>query len=277
MNPVKKASSAKDRVSIIGAGRMCGAIVSGLIKSGAAPQSIIASDVSAERLKQIAQEFKIKTVSDNQKAAEEGDTIILAVKPQAMADAVDKLKINGQKLIISIAAGITLEYLENKFEGHPVIRAMPNNPALIGEGITALAYGGKVSKKDIQTAQKIFKSVGDTVEVPENMMDVVTGLSGSGPAFVYLFVEGMVEAGEALGLTRQMAEKLALQTVLGSAKTLKKSGKKAHELREMVTSPGGTTIEGLRVLESKGFKAAITEAIKAAALRAKEISQEWTR
>ena len=277
MNPVKKASSAADRIIIIGAGRMCGAIVSGLIRSGTSPRSIVASDVSAERLKQIAQEYKIQTVSDNQKAADQGDIIILAVKPQALADAIDKLRVSGHKLIISIAAGITLEYLEGKFPDNPVIRAMPNNPALIGEGITALAYGAKVGKKEIQKANQIFKSVGDTVEVPENMMDAVTGLSGSGPAFLYLFVEGMVEAGESLGITRKMAEKLALQTVLGSAKTLKKSGKAAHELREMVTSPGGTTIEGLRILENRGFKAAISEAVAAAARRAKEISKEWTR
>jgi len=163
--------------------------------------------------------------------------------------------------------------LQKLFPENPVMRVMPNNPALVGAGISALSSGDKVEEKDLDKVDRIFKSVGEVVKVQEKLMDAVTGLSGSGPAFIYLLVEAMVEAGEKLGLNKGDAEKLSAQTVLGSAQTLLKTKKTPRELREMVTSPGGTTLSGLRVLLDRKANEALTEAVIAAAKRATELSQ----
>jgi pyrroline-5-carboxylate reductase len=255
---------------------MAEALIKGLLKAKYPADKILASDISAERRSYLAEAYEIKVTADNQEAADFGETIILAVKPQFLREAVKNLKVKTSRLIISIAAGITIGYLEEHFKENPVIRAMPNNPALVGAGITALASGSQIKKDHLETARRIFEAVGSVVEISENLMDAVTGLSGSGPAFVYLFLEAMAEAGEGLGITKSLAEKLALETIWGSAETMKKTKKSPRELREMVTSKGGTTQEGLRVLEEQNFKAALISAISAAARRAGELSKEWT-
>ncbi|KAF0133899.1 MAG: pyrroline-5-carboxylate reductase [Candidatus Saganbacteria bacterium] len=260
-----------DKIAIIGGGRMCEALLRGLVK-----KQIIVSDIQKIRRDYIKKNFQAGVTNSNQQAVDFGDVIIFAVKPQAMKEAVKDLKIKQEKLIISIAAGIPISYLKNNFKNNPIIRAMPNNPALIGEGITAISYGEKVKEADKKKALGILKLIGDVVEIDERYLDAVTGLSGSGPAFLYLFAEGMIEAGEAVGIKREAAYKLAVQTVYGAAKTLLSAGKNPKELIEMVSSPGGTTLRGLDVLYKKEFKTIISEAVKSAANRAKELSQELT-
>ena len=206
------------------------------------------------------------------KEAKAGDVVILAVKSQQMAEVLEERRasnVESRKLVISIVAGIPLSYLQKKLKGVDLVRAMPNNPCLVGHGITAL-------NRESSAARKIFEAVGEVIVVPEKYIDAVTGLSGSGPAFIYLAIEAMTEAGRGLGLDKKVAGKLAVQTVLGSAKTMQMTGRSAKELREMVTSPGGTTIEGLKVLEKRKFSHALAEAIAAATKKAKLISQKWT-
>ncbi len=252
---------------------MAEAVIAGLLKSKALnPLQLIASDVNSERLSAIKSKYKIQTENNNQKAVDGAKIAVLAVKPQKFSEVLEDLDFSKVDLVVSIAAGITINYLENKIPDVPIVRVMPNNPALVQKGISAIAPGSTAKNEDVEIVKAIFKSVGDVVEVPESIMDAVTGLSGSGPAFIYLVVEAMVEAGETLGITKSVAEKLAIHTVLGSAETLLKTEKSASELREMVTSPGGTTKAGLEVLENKGFKQALIDAIVAAAKRAKELS-----
>ncbi len=253
---------------------MAEAIIKGLLSSKiVAGSDIHVSDVDEKRLGLLKSTLSVSVYSDNNRVAKSSEIIILSVKPQNMAKVVKEIEVDEGKLVISIAAGITLEFLEKAFPGKAVVRAMPNNPALVGAGITALAKGKDVSAGQFEQAKKIFKSVGEVVEIEEKLMDAVTGLSGSGPAYVYLMIESLTEAGVSLGLDEKAAQELAVQTVLGAAKTMAETNKSAQELKEMVTSPGGTTIEGLKVLEKFKFKQAIIEAVKAAAKKSKKLSQ----
>lgn len=267
---------------------MAEAIIKGILKSkiSYAPEirisNISVSDIDENRRKYLEQnilplEKDLINVNPNNRAvAKLSEIIILAVKPQNMKQVINELDISEGALVISIAAGITLAFLEKAFPNKAVIRAMPNNPALAGAGMTALAIGKNVSTVQVGLAKKIFGAVGEVIEVKERLMDAVTGLSGSGPAFVYLVIEAMTEAGEKLGIHKEVAEKLAIQTVLGSAQAandMLKKGKSAKELREMVTSPGGTTIEGLKILERRKFAKALIEAVAAAAKKAKVLAK----
>jgi pyrroline-5-carboxylate reductase len=273
----KRPSSRAGKIAFIGGGRMAEALIKGLINSKkTAPAEIIASDIQQTRRDFLKKNFGVKVTDDNRDCVEFADTLVLAVKPQFMRDAIRGLKVNPGQLVISIAAGIPLSTLQKYFEGNPVIRVMPNNPALVGAGISAIACGELVKDKDKNKAETIFRSVGEIVAVPEKMMDAVTGLSGSGPAFVYSFVEAMAEAGEGLGIPKETAQKLAIETLAGAAETLKKTGKTAQELKEMVVSPGGTTLAGLKVLEDRDMRSIVIDAITGAARRAKELSKEWT-
>ena len=242
---------------------------------------IMVSDVSPQRLDLLRQQYKVKTTSDNSEAFAFGDVVVLAVKPQQMSEVLEELRtshieLRTKKLVISIAAGIPLNYLQKKLGGFPVIRAMPNNPCLVGYGITALAKGKRVGRSQMNKAAAIFGAVGQVIEVPEKWMDAVTGLSGSGPAFVYQAIEALIGGGVQAGLSKTAAAQLAVQTVLGSALTAKLSGKTPDELTSMVASPGGTTIEGLKVLGRAGFRKILEGAVVAAARRSKAISKKWT-
>ena len=249
---------------------MAEAIIKGLLSS---KFQITVSEIAAPRRAYLKKTFsQIELIDNNQKAVE-AEVVVLAVKPQDIPQVIAQLKIAPTSLVISIAAGVTIRFLEKAFANCAVVRAMPNNPALIGAGITALAKGKRVKPEQFELAAKIFKTVGEVVIVAEKDMDTVTGLSGSGPAYVYLMIEALAEAGERLGLPTAEAQKLARQTVFGSAKTMLETGKSARELKEMVTSPGGTTIEGLKVLEKKKFVEAVIEAVQAAAARSKKLSQ----
>jgi len=276
LSPKKRHSLPLGSIGFVGGGRMAGAIIKGLLSSRTVKASqICVSDIDPKQRQVLKDQFSVTVCNDNQKAAS-SKIVVLAVKPQAMSQALERLKIAKDQLLISIAAGINLQYFEKNFPGVPIIRVMPNNPVLVQAGVSAIALGQNAKKEDLDKALKIFRAVGEVVEVEERLMDAVTGLSGSGPAFIYLAVEAMIEAGETLGMNKGVAEKLAVQTLLGSAKTLSKTGKKASELREMVTSPGGTTLEGLKILEEKNYKEALFKAVQAAARRAKELSEEWT-
>ena len=264
------------RIGFIGGGKMAEALIKGLLSSFK-PEEISVYDIDKERIRYIDANYHVVTYAtvpgcnDNQGIVDFSDIVVLAIKPQLVPGIIKELRVPANKLLISIAAGITLGSLEKAFPGVPIVRVMPNNPALVGAGIAAIALGKSAKKEHGELANKIFKSVGEVIMVEEKNMDAVTGLSGSGPAYVYLMIEALASAGEELGIAKKEAEKLAVQTVLGAAKTMQETGKSAKELREMVTSPGGTTVEGLKVLEKRKFSEAIVSAVKAAAEKSKKL------
>lgn len=265
------------KIAFIGAGKMAEAIIARLGDK----KNISAADVSRQRLKVLRSKYEVKSQKDNCEAFGSAEVVVLAVKPQQISEVLDGVRGVGyggqkKKLIISIAAGIPLNYLQKKLPGHSVIRAMPNNPCLIGEGMTALAKGKGVTSRESRVASQIFKSVGEVVEVPEKWLDAVTGLSGSGPAYVYRMIEVMTAGGVKAGLPGKLAARLAVQTVYGAAATVKRTGRDPEELRAMVTSPGGTTLEGLKVLERRQFAAAVAEAVGAAAKKSRLLSKRWS-
>lgn len=276
------------KISFIGAGKMAEALIARLRSSSFGGQArLFASDVDGKRLQYLKNKYRARIARSNVEAFLAGDIIILAVKPQQMAEVLDEIsracrqagnaiRVTGNvKLVISIAAGIPLSYLQKKLPHYAVVRAMPNNPALVGEGITAIASGTRVSRIALRVTKQIFESVGEVVVVPEKLMDAVTGLSGSGPAYVYQMIEAMTEGGVKAGLPKKTAAKLATQTVLGAAATVKKTGRQPAELRAMVTSPGGTTLEGLKALDKRKFSQAVVEAVKAAAKKSTALSKKW--
>ena len=251
---------------------MAEAIIKGLV-AAKSDWEIHISDPDPARREHLHDCYSVATHINNVQLTEAVEVIVLAIKPQMFLAVVKDLAIKSDKLVISIAAGITLAFLNNAFPGVPLVRVMPNNPALVKAGMTAIAAAKNVSPNNLLLVEKIFGAVGEIVHVDEKQMDAVTGLSGSGPAYVYLMVEALVSAGCDLGLSRLVAEKLAAQTVFGAAQTLLKTEHPAAELRAMVTSPGGTTLAGLKVLEEKQFFRALVEAVKAAALRSQQLSQ----
>ena len=265
-------------LGIIGGGVMAEAIASRLLAAKIYPAStILVSEPQNQRQEFWQQKYGVQITSDNQTLVEKASIILLAVKPQILDKVLTQLDLSSlttnQPLIISILAGTTLEKLESAFVECPVIRVMPNTPATVGAGMSAIASSKKVNSAHIKAAKKIFAAVGQVVEVPESMMDGVTGLSGSGPAFVALMIEALADGGVAVGLPRAIALQLAIQTVLGTASLLKESGLHPAELKDRVTSPGGTTIAGVAALEKAGFRAAAIEAVKAAYHRSQELGK----
>lgn len=253
------------------------ALLSRLIERGLyQAETVLVCDRTPERLQQLQQQYGVQTSTDNAEAMAAA-VMILAVKPQVLDKVVAQLKetnsVKPQTLIISILAGIPLHRLEAAFPENPVIRTMPNTPAIVGAGMSAIAPGAKVTPGHLETARNIFEAVGKVVDIPENLMDAVTGLSGSGPAFVALFVEALGDGGVKAGLPRAIASQLALQTVLGTAQLLQDSQLHPAQLKDRVTSPGGTTIAGVAALEDKGLRSAIIEAVYAAYTRSQELGQ----
>lgn len=260
------------KIVFIGAGRMAGALMAGLKKD-----DLSASDIDPQRLAFVRRAFGAKIFKDNRQACAAGQVVVLAVKPQAMAAVLDGLRDLDfkNKLIISIAAGIPLRFLEKKLPGAAVIRAMPNNPCLVGAGLTALAKGKRATTRQLTLAKQIFARVGEVIVLPEKQLDAVTGLSGSGPAFVYQVIEALVEGGVKAGLSPAVAERLALQTVAGAVETVRRTVHSLSELRKMVTSPGGTTEAGLQAMEKYRAAQALTAAVLAAAKKSKVLSRRW--
>lgn len=265
------------RLAIIGAGAMGSALVRGLIQSEKLKaDQIVASDIDEERLKQL-QPFGVQTTNDNKLAVQQSDVALLCVKPQVMDEVLAEISpaVDPKKhCVISIAAGIPISRLESALpEGTPVVRVMPNTPAQVLAGASVIALGTNATELHRQIAHEIFSAVGLVIDVPEKLIDAVTALSGSGPAYVFVFAEALADAGVNLGLPRAVALKLAAQTLLGAAKMLLETGKHPAELKDMVTSPGGTTIAALSVLERKAFRGAIIEAVAVAHQRAKELAK----
>lgn len=259
-------------LGIIGGGVMAEAIVSRLVTQELfAPQDLLICDVSPVRLSYWSETYGVQTSLDNQ-AATAAETVLLAIKPQVFPMLASQLELSS--LVISILAGVTLGQLESAFGDCSVVRAMPNTPATVGAGITALATGQNVQKSHLELAQRLFQAVGDVVVVPEKLMDAVTGLSGSGPAFVAIAIEALTDGGVAAGLPRAIAAQLALQTVKGTATLLTDSSLHTAQLKDQVTSPGGTTIAGVRVLEQAGFRSALIEAVQAAYLRSQALASQ---
>ena len=263
------------KIAVIGGGKMGGVIIGGIVSRNLAPAgNVTVADKVKERLEELKESYGIGGTEDNRKAAKAADIVILAVKPQDMGTVLSDLSpvIDNKKVVISIAAGISTGFIEGHLrEGARVIRAMPNTPALIGEGAAALACGKKGSEKDREVAGLIFSALGITVFVKEELMDAVTGLSGSGPAYGFVIIEALTDAGVRMGLSRDISLKLAAQTILGAAKLCLKGDRHPAELKDMVTSPGGTTIAGLKALEEGKIRATLMAAVEAATLRSKEL------
>ncbi len=263
-------------LGFVGGGQMAEALIKGLLSEGLfKPGRIMASDPSKDRRHHLKKTFEIETTSENRKVVEGSDAIILAVKPQVMEDVLEDIRpyVSSKHLIISIAAGITIFCLERELsDSARVVRVMPNTPALVQAGAAALCPGTSADEDDLRVALHIFEAVGKAVIVPEILMDAVTGLSGSGPAYVFTFIEGLIDAGVREGLARPIARELVVQTVLGAALMCRNTEKHPAELTAMVTSPGGTTIAGLHALEQGAFRGVLMDAVMAATQRSRDLT-----
>ncbi len=262
-------------IGFIGGGRMAEALIKGVIGADlyTADRVRVVEPVS-ERCQYLQAEYKVNASADAQ-ILSACKVIILAVKPQVVRQVLGQYgHLNAGHLLVSIAAGVTIKLLEELLPECRVVRVMPNTPALVLEGAAGLSAGKRATDDDMTAASAIFDAVGSSVVLPESYLDAVTGLSGSGPAYVFSFIEAMVDAGVKVGLARPIAEKLVLQTVLGSVKLAMESGEHPAQLRAMVTSPGGTTIAGLHELERAGFQGIVMDAVQAAVTRSVELGEE---
>ncbi|MDQ7838536.1 MAG: pyrroline-5-carboxylate reductase [Thermodesulfobacteriota bacterium] len=268
----------KGKIGFIGGGKMGEALLKGLLKAKVVKaEQVCVFDSSAGCLEHLKETYGVNACQSNKELVTRSNVIILAVKPQVMAAVLDEIRpeVTPEHLVISIAAGIPLRYLEDRLpEKSRVIRVMPNTPALIGEGATALAKGKYAGVRDLQLAEQVFSAVGRTVIVEEKYLDAVTGLSGSGPAYVFAIMEAFIDAGVRMGLSREVARVLTLQTVLGSVKLAMETGEHLGCLKEMVTSPGGTTIAGLHVMAKAGFNGILMDTVEAATRRSQELREE---
>jgi pyrroline-5-carboxylate reductase len=264
-------------IAILGIGNMGSALMKGIINAKLTPpKKIIAYDIDLPRLQAIAAEWKIRIAADLSAAAEISEILLLCVKPQTLASVLQTIKpvIRPDHLVISIVAGVRIEFIQQMLGTElGIVRAMPNIAATVDEGAAALAYGEHVSAEQQEIAKSIFEAVGDAVIVSEDQLDAVTGLSGSGPAYIYMVIESLIDGGVKMGLSRDIATKLAIQTVLGSAKLAKTSRLHPAILRDQVTTPGGTTINAIHELESHGLRAMLINAVVTATERSKELSK----
>jgi pyrroline-5-carboxylate reductase len=265
------------KIGFIGAGNMAGALVKGLLRAGrCAPADLWVSDAADTQLRRLKRAHKVEGVRDNRGLVRGSQTIVLAVKPQVMAQVLEEIRSEAtpKKLFISIAAGFPLRRLEQGLgSGSRVVRVMPNTPCLVGKGMSVAVAGAHATPADLKHTLNLFSACGEAVAITgEALLDAVTALSGSGPAFVYYFAEALVDGGVRGGLSAQLATKLCFQTLVGAAAMLVESGMSARELREMVTSPGGTTLAGLTALEQHRFRDAVIAAVEAANRRAHELA-----
>lgn len=264
-------------IGFIGVGAMGGALCRGVVKSKiASSDSVWTSDPRAEVCEAIREEIGARIARNNTELVANCDCILLAVKPYLVESVLKPIAevFNPSKTLISIAAGVNIDRLESLLpSGVPVIRCMPNTPALVGAGITAICGGSSAKEGHLRLAHEIFSAAGLALEVEERLMDAVTGLSGSGPAYVYLFIEALTAGGVKAGLPRDVALKLAAQTTLGAAKMVMETGKHPAELKDMVTTPGGTTISGLAELERGNLRIACMNAVEAAAKRSSDLGK----
>jgi pyrroline-5-carboxylate reductase len=262
------------KIGFIGCGNMATAMLKGIIKNQLVPrEELLASDASEKAVQRIREEIGI-TAAGNREVAAAADVLILAVKPVYMEEVIEEIadSVRTETIVVTLAPGKTLKWLDATF-GKPtkLVRTMPNTPALVGEGMAALCPNEFVQPEELETVLRIFQSFGKAQVVSEKMIDVVTGVSGSSPAYVFLFIEALADAAVADGMPRAQAYAFAAQSVLGSAKMVLETGKHPGELKDMVCSPGGTTIEAVRVLEEKGLRSAVFEATKACIKKAREL------
>jgi pyrroline-5-carboxylate reductase len=271
----KTRMASKSNIGFLGAGKMATALAKGFIHAEVAfPKEIMASDIVDAARKNFAAEIGSKTTVSNVEVAEFANVLILATKPDQVAAALSEIRgaFTEKHLLISIAAGVTIAKLEGALpSGARVIRVMPNTPALVGAGASAFALGKNATAADGEIARKLLSAVGVALQVKESLLDAVTGLSGSGPAYVYQFIEALSDGGVAAGLPRDVATKLAAQTVLGAAKMVLETGQHPGVLKDQVTSPGGTTIEGLHELEKGKLRATVMNAVRAATEKSKKL------
>jgi pyrroline-5-carboxylate reductase len=266
------------KIAVIGGGKMGGVLIQGMVSRNiAAAADIIVADIDQARLEELNRIYGVHVTTSGKEAAQKARVVILAVKPQSMGEALDAISgvIAPSKLVISIAAGISIRYIAERLKkGARIIRTMPNTPALVGEGVTALAAGPAAGENDVKTARNIFNAVGTTVMVKEEQMDAVTGLSGSGPAYIFTIIEALADGGVQMGLSRDIALTLAAQTVLGAAKLVLAGDRHTGQLKDMVTSPGGTTIAGLRAMEDGRLRGTMMAAVEAATLRSRALGAD---
>jgi len=269
------------KIGFVGAGNMAGALIKGLLHSGTVtPSQIQASDVREERLKELAAEHGIAVTKDNAKLASWSDVIVLAVKPQVIDKVMVPIagSIGSHALLVSIAAGVPIESLESRLPADArVVRTMPNTAAIALAGATAIAPGTHASEADLELARQLFEATGRVVVLEESLLDAVTGLSGSGPAYVMLMIEALADGGVKVGLGRDTALLLAAQTVYGAAKLQLETGEHPGRLKDMVTSPGGTAIAGLHTLEAGGLRRTLIDAVEAASTRAAELGEQMAK
>lgn len=261
-------------VAILGAGVMGETLASGLIRAGRDLKELVLTERRPERAAELRGRYGVEVLS-NLEAAKRAETLVLVVKPQDMTDLLDEVagEVRAGQLVISLAAGITTQFIESRLpDGVAVVRVMPNTPALVDEGMAAVAPGTHCDDDHLAEAEQLLRSVGRVVHVPEHQLDAVTAVSGSGPAYLFFVVEAMIEAGVHLGLPRSTATELVVQTVVGSAKMLRETGEHPIVLRERVTSPGGTTAAAVRELEDHKVRAAFMTALEAARDRSRALA-----
>lgn len=264
-----------DQITFIGAGNMGEALIRGVLKANlVSPDKLTASDIREDRLSGLKSNYQICTASDNREALKGAEIVILAVKPQIISTVAKEIAryLTSDMLVISIAAGVSISRLRDILKCKRIIRVMPNTPALVLQGMTCVCRDG-VNSQDLAIAEEIFKSVGKVVIVEERHIDAVTGLSGSGPAYCFLVIDALADGGVKMGLPRSVALELAIQTMRGSAVLIDEFAKHPGELKDMVASPGGTTIRGLHALEKRGVRGAFIEAVEEATLRSRELGK----
>jgi pyrroline-5-carboxylate reductase len=268
---------ADQTIGFIGAGNMAEALIRGLVRGGHVPANkITASGPRRERLDELAWSYGITATLDNRELARGSGLVVLSVKPQILAKVLREVggELQPGTLVVSIAAGVGTETIEEAVgDAVRVVRAMPNTPALVGAGATAISPGKHASEADLATAKAMFDAVGISVVLDEHHLDAVTGLSGSGPAYIFLILEALSDAGVKVGLSRRNAQRLAAQTVMGSAKMLLETDEHVGRLKDMVTSPGGTAIAGLHTLEEGGLRTTLINAVETATKRARELGR----
>ena len=265
------------KVGFVGGGNMGEALIKGLVAASLVrPEEVFASDVRSARLEALERQYGIRLAADNAALVEEADVVIMAVKPQIMVPVLQEIApaFSPQKLMISLAAGVSTRVIREAL-GRParLIRVMPNTPALVLEGVTAIARAAGLEPGDLETAQEIFGAVGRVVVLEEELMDAVTGLSGSGPAYVAVVIESLADGGVKMGLDRVTAMTLATQTVLGAARLLLETGLHPGALKDMVSSPGGTSIAGIAALEEGGIRTTFITAVERATVRSRELGR----
>ena len=265
------------KIGFIGAGNMAEAMMKGVIATGLyTADEIVASELYEKQRKHIADKLGVEVHADNKAVAKSTKFIVLAVKPHQVGEVLSSIKgsLTKDHLVMSIAAGITLSALESYAPTCKFVRVMPNQPCMVLASASGFARGTKATSDDCAAVEKVLNAVGISFEVKEDLLDAVTGLSGSGPAYAYMVIEALSDGGVLMGLPRDVSTKLAAQTLLGAAKTILETGEHPEKMKDMVCSPGGTTIQGVRVLEECGLRSALMNAVEASATRSKELGKE---